>query len=661
MIHFTVCPNWYGNFKGQKLHSALGFLFGNEHYSLSDKTRDTKRATFQNLRFLIIDEVSMVKADQLYQLDLRLRELTMKTNKLFGGVALFFFGDIMQLKPVLGRYIWSQPRSNDFLQAFLVQSHWELFSVISLVENHRQHGDAEYAETLNRIRVGEQTERDLTTLQERVRPEGHPDLKGALVIASKHEVVNHHNDRCLEDLNSQLMTIEAINSHANLAGFMPKLDKKKKTVSTTPFLQTLKLKVGCRVMLTVNIDVRDCLCNGSIGTLRDIITDTQSGEVKILMVEFDTVDSGREMRKCHPVLLTRYPRFTPIKKLIHKYSTSSNSRGAQAKAATVQQFPVILSFASTTHKIQGQTIASPSKVAIDLRSVFGPNQAYVMLGRIQELNQLYIIGSLPENKITVDKEALSQLAILKAKSINQNPPIWEKTLHMSNKVSYHNIHSLKDKFEDVQADKLLAFADIILFGETWLETTVGSEELPALCQSINSDFNLNSDGSSLNLRGYTLHLNSSGRGRGLAAYFKDDKFTVKQDIRKDDLQLTVLDSVNLSVVGLYRSNSDITLSYYLIEVIPSSGDCVVIGDFNICSNKQPNHEAFVTLRELGFHRVTAEATHIDGGHLDQIWLRTESFKNDVTVYSPYYTAKDHDSLLLTLFNPTAEHSKGLKK
>jgi hypothetical protein len=52
--------------------------------------RDAKRATFKNLRFLIIDEVSMVKADQLYQLDLRLREITMRPNKLFGGVALFF-------------------------------------------------------------------------------------------------------------------------------------------------------------------------------------------------------------------------------------------------------------------------------------------------------------------------------------------------------------------------------------------------------------------------------------------------------------------------------------------------------------------------------------------------------------------------------------------
>ena len=267
--HPTLSPTGMAavNIKGQTLHSAFGFSFGDEHYSLADKTRDIKRTTFKNLRFLIIDEVSMVKADQLYQLDLRLREITMRPNKLFGGIALFFFGDIMQLKPVMGRYIWSQPRSSEYLYAYLVGSHWEQFSVISLVENHRQHGDAEYADILNRIRVGEHTDDDMSKLQERVRPEGHPDLKGALVIASKHTVVNKHNDLRLQELTSDLIVIEAINSHCNLPGFKPKIDKKKNTVSPTCYLQTLKLKLRCKVMLTVNIDVRDCLCNGSIGTL----------------------------------------------------------------------------------------------------------------------------------------------------------------------------------------------------------------------------------------------------------------------------------------------------------------------------------------------------------------------------------------------------------
>ena len=259
------------NIKGQTLHSAFGFTFGDEHYSLSDKTRDTKRAKFKNLRFIIIDEISMVKSDQLYQLDLRLREITMRPNEVFGGVALFFFGDIMQLKPVLGRYIWMQPRSIEYVPAFLVQSLWEDFSVISLVENHRQQGDAEYANILNRIRLGEHTDDDVKVLEERVRPEGHPDMKGAQVIASTHAVVNKYNELYLKDLQTPVLKIEAINSHNNIPNYKPKIHPKKNTVGPTPYLQTLCLKPGCRVMLTVNLNVPDSLSNGSIGTLKGVI------------------------------------------------------------------------------------------------------------------------------------------------------------------------------------------------------------------------------------------------------------------------------------------------------------------------------------------------------------------------------------------------------
>ena len=217
--------------------------------------------------------------------------------------------------PVLGRYIWCQPRSREYLHAFHVQSHWECFSVISLVENHRQKGDEEYANILNRIRLGDQTEDDMRSLQDRVRPEGHPDLMGALVIASTHAIVNKHNALCLDNLKTELVKIEAINSHCNIPNFVPKLHKKKCTVEPTPYLQTLHVKMGCRVMLTVNIDVRDCLCNGSIGTLGGIVKD-KNGQVTILMVKFDSGDSGREMQRCHPQLAKVFPGCTPIKKQI---------------------------------------------------------------------------------------------------------------------------------------------------------------------------------------------------------------------------------------------------------------------------------------------------------------------------------------------------------
>ena len=570
------------NIKGQTLHSAFGFTFGDEHYSLSDKTRDTKRAHFKNLRFLIIDEISMVKADQLYQLDLRLREVTMRPNKLFGGVAVFFFGDIMQLEPVMGKVIWGQPRSAEYHQAFAVHSHWEQFTVVSVVENHRQQGDAVYADILNRIRIGEQSEEDLTVLQERVREPGHPDMDGAMVIASTHAVVNLHNDRCLERLSGFMVEIEAANSHSNIPNFQPRLHPKKRTIEPTPYLQTLKVKIGCRVMLVANIDVMDLLCNGSIGTLMAMGRD-KNGDISVMMVKFDCRDSGREMRRCHPKLTSSLPECTPIFKQLHKYSTSKSTKGVKAKVATVHQFPLILSFASTTHKIQGQTIVAPRKAAIDLRSVFGANQSYVMLGRVQKLEQLFLIGSLAEGKIYANKGAKDQLAILKDRSVNKNPSSWEKFYERSVKVSCLNICSLRDKLDDVKADHVLLRSDVIILLETWLNPEVHEDDI------------------SLQLEGYKLYLNSVGRGRGIAAYVREEEILDTVNITQSDLQIIMMNMSAITVISLYRSQGNSSLAEWLaLELSDQDEAVLVIGDFNMCSRSHPNHEVFTVLTRLGF-------------------------------------------------------------
>ena len=129
-----------------------------------DKIPDEKRLLYQNLNIIIIDEISLVKSDMQFQLDLRLREVKMD-DRLFGGVSVFVFGDIMQMRPVMGNYIFQKPISKEYELAYLQGKHWQSFKVINLEENHRQGDDREYADVLNRIRVGEQTEADIELLK----------------------------------------------------------------------------------------------------------------------------------------------------------------------------------------------------------------------------------------------------------------------------------------------------------------------------------------------------------------------------------------------------------------------------------------------------------------------------------------------------------------
>ena len=160
------------NIHGQTLHTLFSFSFDAGFKSLSDKNRDIKRALYKNLKILIIDEISLVDADMLYKIDLRLREVT-QIDLPFGNVAVLALGDIMQIKPVKGRYIMQCPVTGQFWLTFEMDSLWLKFECIILENNHRQGEDGHYANMLNRIRVGAQTPEDITALKEMVRKEEH--------------------------------------------------------------------------------------------------------------------------------------------------------------------------------------------------------------------------------------------------------------------------------------------------------------------------------------------------------------------------------------------------------------------------------------------------------------------------------------------------------
>ena len=518
-----------------------------------------------------------------------------------------------------------------------MQPPWELFTVVTLEENHRQEKDRDYADLLNRMRLGEHTEDDLSKLQTRVRPENHPDVGGkdTLVIAATHEIVNHHNDSCLSQMASELLQVEATHSHSIIPNFEPTIDPKKRTVGPTPYLATLPLKLESRVMLTCNLDIGDLLSNGSLGTLKGIVRDKNSGEVVVLMVKFDIPESGQKLQAAHPRLAKSFPGCTPIKKQVHKYSTKDpgRSKGARMELATVRQFPLNPCEACTGHKVQGQTVKAPRKVAVHLKSIFGANQAYVMFGRVENLDQLFILDSLPDNKIYCDQGAKDQLEIMKARSENRNPPSWRRTLQDSLKMSYLNINSLRAKMDDVKADLNFSFADIIIFGETWLDETTEANV------------------SDLQLPGYQLHLNNAGRGKGLATYYKSDQFTLVRDITQQDLQMSVMTYANTTIIGLYRSRNNASLLDVLQELLPEiTNNCVIVGDFNICSHSEANHPVLQTLTSFGFQEMVKEPTHLRGGHIDMLWMRVTDRLADTKLYSPYYTCKDHDCILLSLYS-----------
>merc|ERR1712016_120060 len=162
------------NINGQTLHSTFGFKFGTTYLSMPEKQRAEKRALFRNLRCLIIDEISMVSADMLYNVDLRLREITGRLDTVFGGISVFVFGDLFQLQPPKARYVFEEPTNKEHALAHAMRDLWKLFTVVNLEENHRQGEDKIYGDLLNRVRTGNHTSEDIALLETRVRPSTEP-------------------------------------------------------------------------------------------------------------------------------------------------------------------------------------------------------------------------------------------------------------------------------------------------------------------------------------------------------------------------------------------------------------------------------------------------------------------------------------------------------
>ena len=191
-------------------------------------------------------------------------------------------------------------------------------------------------------------------------------------------------------------------------------------------------------MLIHNVDVSDLLCNGALGFLIGI-ENSKGGNVEMLIVKFDNPKAGKTRRKNHPNYAKKYSGGTVITKMEKEYTLSSHANSEGASTAKLIQYPLVLSFAVTVHKIQGQTIERPSIIVVDLRRVCNGVQAYVAQSRIKELEQLFILEELPVKKMYPNIKALDEIERLRTKSMNNNPSIWDKTAQYDvTKVSFLN-------------------------------------------------------------------------------------------------------------------------------------------------------------------------------------------------------------------------------
>ena len=336
--------------EGQTIHSAFDFKFGDEYRPLGDKSLDIVRTNLADLQLIIIDEMSMISSDMLYNIHQRLCEL-FQVKTIFANKAILLIGDLLQLRPPQGRFIFEQPRNSDYLALFnSSESLWNSFDAVNLTHNHRQGAGSQWADLLNRVRDGSYTRADIDLLKTRIIEDADiPELSEACHVMFTNLEGSDHNEKKLSKLQSKEW--KSVADCSGPPGYEAPITAYG-TIADTGLKKVLKIKEGARIVLIININTSDCLVNGSFGTILKIIT--KEHKVDHLIIKFDNILAGAKQRTDHPIHSSPYAseNGTPLFRHNIPYNIPSSKGKKHQARANVVQIPVKLAWALTCHKMQ---------------------------------------------------------------------------------------------------------------------------------------------------------------------------------------------------------------------------------------------------------------------------------------------------------------------
>lgn len=329
-----------------------------------------KRRLIQELELLVIDEVSMLRADMLDAIDFALRYIRRSKNVPFGGVQLLFIGDLHQLPPVVKNDEWRVMagfyKSIYFFDALALQNNPPVY--IELDKIYRQ-DDAVFIDLLNNLRNNQITPQDTALLQQHFIRDFKPAADDNYITLTTH---NHKADGINRERLTQLKT-KSYFFEARITGEFNEY--------AYPNDRSLELKVGAQIMFIKNdMTAEKRYYNGKIGVVHHIEKDL----VEIELPEDKTV-----------IQISPYT-WENVK---YKLNEATNEIEENVAGSFVQ-YPIKLAWAITVHKSQGLTF---DKAIIDIGDAFAPGQAYVALSRLRSLKGLVLTSHLRESGLQQDQ------------------------------------------------------------------------------------------------------------------------------------------------------------------------------------------------------------------------------------------------------------------
>ncbi len=314
----------------------------------------SKLELIRHLQLLIIDEVSMVRADLMDHIDVELRRIR-RNSKPFGGVQLLMIGDLQQLPPIAhggeDELLRQYYKTLYFFSSSALKS--MKYSCIELKNVYRQ-TDGHFIDILNHARNCTLTSQDISDLNARYNPGFSPKPEdGYIRLMTHNRQVDYVNETELEKLDSKPYTFVAA-----VTGTFPE--------ESYPTSDSLTLKKGAQVMFIKN-DPERRFINGTLGEVKSI--DKNSIAVRL-------AESGKVID------------VEPMEWQNIRYQFDEESKEISSKQiGRFKQYPLKAAWAITVHKSQGLTF---DKAIIDVHAAFSPGQAYVALSRCRTLDGLVL-------------------------------------------------------------------------------------------------------------------------------------------------------------------------------------------------------------------------------------------------------------------------------
>lgn len=367
------------------------------------KMNNVKRNVIRNMELLIIDEVSMLRADLLDAIDFMMQTVRRNTRA-FGGVQVLFIGDLLQLPPVIRDEEWRTLRNyykgKFFFHSHVIQQNPPLY--IELSKIYRQSDDV-FISVLNNLRNNQISQQDIEVLNQYVKPDF--DLKmnpGYITLTTHNAKADAINEQAILDLPGNEFSYLPL-----IVGDFPE--------KIFPVEENLKLKTGAQVMFVKNdLSFDKRYFNGKMGVIKSL----SEGEI---FVHFPEENKTIEVEKYEWKNI--------------RYKVNELTKEIEEEVlGTFAHYPIKLAWAITVHKSQGLTF---EKAALDVSQVFLPGQAYVALSRLTSLNGLILLSTMKMNGLSNDQDVMDY-ALNKATEDDL-----KNSLHFETKNFIHNylIHS----------------------------------------------------------------------------------------------------------------------------------------------------------------------------------------------------------------------------